>query len=275
MPYLSRNGHNLHFTDSAGQGEPLLFLHGLGSRGTDWQPQVDSLAEEFRVLTLDFPGHGCSDAPAGDISMDSLAEDALALLDYLAIDRAHIAGLSLGGMVTFQLLASNPERLRSVTVINSGPGMLAGRWRLNMVLALRSLMVRSFGLPALAKRIAPKLFPRTDQQILREQFLHSIAAVDRETYLKILRAIGRFNVWPEIAGSPVPALIMTADRDYTPVAYKAEYAATMGNAELFVIENSGHASPMEVPEVCNVRIRAFLRTHSKNTTRLPSAEIAD
>ncbi|SHE94720.1 Pimeloyl-ACP methyl ester carboxylesterase [Microbulbifer donghaiensis] len=267
MPYFSRDGRNLFFTDSAGQGAPLLLLHGLGSQGTDWQPQFDKLQGEFRVLTLDFPGHGNSDICAGPVSMKTLAEDALALLDHLGIARAHVAGLSLGGMVAFQLLASSAERLHSLTVINSGPGMASGRWRLQLVVALRTLLIRGFGLKTLAKRIAPKLFPRADQQPLREKFLQSIAAADEQTYLKILRAIGNFNVWREVAGSPVAVLILTADRDYTPVSYKAAYAATLGNARLSVIENSGHASPMDRPEQCNAQIRAFLREHAKRTEK--------
>lgn len=262
MPYFFRDGRKLQFSDTRGQGEPLLLLHGLGSRGSDWQPQIASLASEFRILTLDFPGHGGSAPAAGPVTMAVLAADVLALLDHLAVDRAHVAGLSLGGMVTLQLVASHPHRLRTITVINSGPGMKSGRWRLWLLIALRALLIRSCGLTALAKRIAPKLFPNPTQQALREAFLQSIAVADRGTYLKILRAIGRFNVWPGIAGSSVPALILSADRDYTPISYKAAYTATMGNAQLTVIENSGHASPMDAPDQCNLNIRTFLRTHT-------------
>ncbi|WP_295801700.1 alpha/beta hydrolase [uncultured Microbulbifer sp.] len=274
MPYFSRDGRRLQFTDTQGQGEPLLLLHGLGSRGDDWQPQIESLNGEFRILTLDFPGHGDSATLTGPVTIEALAADALALLDHLAIERAHVAGLSLGGMVTLQLVASHPQRLRTVTVINSGPGMNKGRWRLRLLVALRTLMIRSLGLPALAKSIAPKLFPDPAQQSLREKFLQSIAAADSRSYLKILRAIGRFNVWPGIAGSPVPALIMTADNDYTPVSYKAAYAATMQNAQLSIIENSGHASPMDAPEQCNLNIRTFLRKHTaKEGTLLAQASV--
>lgn len=275
MPYFFRDGRKLQFSDTNGQGETLLLLHGLGSRGSDWQPQIESLASEFRILTLDFPGHGESASASGPVTMETLADDALALLDQLTIDRAHVAGLSLGGMVTLQLVASHPHRLRTVTVINSGPGMNSGRWRLLLLVALRTLLIRSFGLPALAKRIAPKLFPNPGQQPLREKFLQSIAAADTRTYLKILRAIGRFNVWPDIAGSSVPALILTADNDYTPVAYKAAYAATMRNAQLSIIENSGHASPMDAPEQCNLNIQTFLRKHTAKEGALLALTTAD
>lgn len=274
MPYFSHRGQRLHFTDSAGQGEPLLLLHGLGSRGVDWRPQVEALAGEFRVLTLDFPGHGDSAPLASATSMAALAEDALALLDHLNIDRAHVAGLSLGGMVAFQLLADSAQRLRSITVINSGPGLGSGRWRLKLVVALRTVLIRCFGLRNLAKRIAPRLFPRDEQQLLREEFLHSVAAADERSYLYILHAIGAFDVCGEVAGSSMPALILSADRDYTPVSYKAAYTARLGNAHLSVIENSGHASPMDQSERCNHLIREFLRENSEKKELVPEKAAA-
>ncbi|MFC6632485.1 alpha/beta fold hydrolase [Microbulbifer taiwanensis] len=264
MPYFSHRGRRLHFTDdSEGRGEPLLLLHGLGSRGSDWRPQIDGLAGEFRVLTLDFPGHGDSDPIDGPVTIADLARDVRALLDHLQMVRAHVVGLSLGGMVLFQLLADSPERLNSITVINSGPGLVSGQWRMKLLVAFRTLLIHSFGLPALAKKIAPKLFPRTEQQPLRDEFLRSIAAADKKSYLRVLRAIGAFNVCEKVAGSRIPALILSADNDYTPVSYKAGYTAQLGNARLSVIENSGHASPMDQPQACNQLIREFLREISE------------
>jgi pimeloyl-ACP methyl ester carboxylesterase len=262
MPIFSHDGRRLHFTDSAGQGEPLFLLHGLGSRGSDWQPQIDGLADEFRLITLDFPGHGDSDPLTAPVRIADLAAGALALLDHLGIARAHIAGLSLGGMVAFQILAASAERLHSLTIINSGPGLASGRWQLHLLVALRTLLIRTFGLPTLAKKIAPKLFPRADQQPLREKFLQSATAADKNSYVHTLRAIGAFDVREKIVGSPVPALILSADGDYTPVSFKQEYTALMGNARLKIIENSGHASPMDQPAQCNQMIREFLREHS-------------
>ncbi|WP_105104047.1 alpha/beta fold hydrolase [Microbulbifer pacificus] len=276
MPHFSNGGRRLHFSDdNPNHGEPLLLLHGLGSRGTDWGPQINGLANEYRVLTLDFPGHGDSDPIHAPVSMADLAGDVRALLDHLQIPRAHVVGLSLGGMVLFQLLADSPDRLRSITVINSGPGLTSGQWRMSFLVAFRTLLIRTFGLPMLAKKIAPKLFPHKEQQPLREAFLSSIDAVDTDSYVRVLRAIGDFNVCAEVAGSQMPALILSADNDYTPVSYKAEYVATLGNARLSVIKNSGHASPMDSPDVCNQLIRDFLSDHVEQEVRPLEAVITN
>lgn len=260
MPHFVHGEHRLYFADSGGTGEPLLLLHGLGSRGGDWQPQWDGLVSEYRVLTLDFPGHGASDPLAAPVTMADLAGGVLALLDHLGIARAHIGGFSLGGMVAFQLATDCPERLLSLTVINSGPGFASGRWRLQLILLLRTLLIRGFGLPALAKRIALKLFPQDTQQPLREQFLHSIATVDQKSYLRILRAIVAFNVRARLGNCTLPTLILCGDRDYTPTTFKQEYAALMPDARLCVVPDSRHATPIDKAEICTGEISEFLRS---------------
>lgn len=257
MPQLPGD-RALHYQDTGGGGETLLLLHGLGSRGTDWQPQIDALAPEFRVLTLDFPGHGGSDPLRGPVSMKDLAGDVRALLDHLQLNSVHVAGFSLGGMVAFQLAMDCPERLKSLTVINAGPGPGTRRLWFQFQLALRRAVISLFGLQTLAKRIALGLFPDSDQHSLREQFLDSVALVDQQSYLHIVQAIGQFDVSGSLSGCDIPALIIAADQDYTPVAFKRAFTAQMKSAQLSVVPNSRHATPLDSPAFCNEEIRQFL-----------------
>lgn len=257
MPRLPGD-RGLHYQDWGGEGEPLLLLHGLGSRSADWQPQVDALAPEFRVLTLDFPGHGSSDPLRGPVSIKDLAADVRGLLDHLQLNDVHVAGLSLGGMVGFQLAVDCPERLDSLTVINAGPGPGTQHRRFQFQLALRRAIIRLFGLQTLAKRIAPKLFPDPDQQSLREQFLGSVALADQQSYLYIVEAIGRFDVSGPLADCAIPTLILAADQDYTPIAFKRAFTTRMQSAQLTLVPNSRHATPLDSPAFCNNEIREFL-----------------
>jgi 3-oxoadipate enol-lactonase len=257
MPYF-RDKRRLGYSDSGGEGEALLLLHGLGSRGADWQMQIDALAPEFRVLTLDFAGHGASEPLAGPITLADLAADVRAFLDHLYIPQAHIAGLSLGGMVAFQLAVDTPDRLRSLIVINAAPGPGNQRRWFTLQIALRKGLIHLFSMQALAKRIAPKLFPRADQQALRDQFLDSIALVDRQSYLYIMQAIAQFDVGEGITDCAIPTLILAADRDYTPVAFKREFVRRMKSAQLTIVPNSRHATPLDSPAFCNREIREFL-----------------
>lgn len=258
MPYFVHGDRRLYFADSGGSGEPVVLLHGIGSRGQDWRLQCAALSPEFRVLTPDFPGHGASAPLTGPVTLAQLADTVPALLDQLDIPRTHLVGLSLGGMTGLQLASDNPQRLLSLTVINAGPGPDGAAWRLHLLIALRAAIVRVFGLATLARRIGLRLFPQPQQQGVREEFLDSMVRVDKRSYLHLLRAISRFDLRGRIGSCEVPTLVLCGDQDYTPVAFKQAWAALMPNARLCVIPNSRHATPLDQPELCNREIRRFL-----------------
>lgn len=104
---------------------PVLLLHSLGTTLQMWDPQAEALARRYRVIRMDMRGHGLTEAPAGPYSMAMLARDALALLDSLGIDRAHVGGVSIGGRIALQVAAMAPERVFSLmpcdTALEFGP----------------------------------------------------------------------------------------------------------------------------------------------------------
>lgn len=112
--------HIALYYETHGDGAPLLLIHGLGSSTLDWAPQVAHFSERFRVITLDVRGHGRSDKPPGPYSVPIFAGDLVELLDALHIESAHLAGISMGGMIAFQLAVDAPQRVRSLTIVNSG-----------------------------------------------------------------------------------------------------------------------------------------------------------
>jgi pimeloyl-ACP methyl ester carboxylesterase len=262
MSYFSAKSQ-IHYSDSGGTNAPVIFLHGLGSRGTDWQPQIDALNDKYRVITLDFPGHGKSEAWHAPITVKDLAGIAKMLLDQLKIPSAHFIGLSLGGMVAFQMAVDYPECLRSMVIINSAPGPGANPMKFKMRLLLRKALLRFVGIDKLAQRIAHDLFPQSSQASLRDQFLASIKYVDKQTYKNIVDAIGNFNLDKAIRGCHIPALILAADQDYTSITFKENYTKRMKNARICVIPNSRHASPLDSPEFCNREIVEFLKQLEK------------
>ena len=96
----------------SGDGAPIVFLHGVGSDKSVWQPQLDHFGKTRRALAFDYPGYGES-GPAPDATRDDFASAILAAMDTLGIDRAHICGLSLGGVVAIALHSSAPDRCAS------------------------------------------------------------------------------------------------------------------------------------------------------------------
>ena len=111
MSQVKVNDINLYY-EKTGQGEPVLFIHGLGSSTGDWESQVKEFSKNYQVVALDLRGHGQSDKPAGPYSMSLFASDTVGFLKALGIKSAHIVGISLGGAVAFQLAIDTPHWLR-------------------------------------------------------------------------------------------------------------------------------------------------------------------
>jgi 3-oxoadipate enol-lactonase len=105
-----------------GEGPPLLLIHGLGYARWGWEPVVDGLARSFEVLTFDNRGIGESDAPPGPYSASELAADALQVLDEAGVERAHVVGTSLGGMVAQELAHAEPDRVDRIVLACTTPG---------------------------------------------------------------------------------------------------------------------------------------------------------
>ena len=260
MPSFDVDGATLHY-DVQGDGPPLLFLHGLGARADTWAPQVARFAPRYRTIAVDFRGSGASRDrahPAGPFSIPQFAADVRALLEHLGARPAHVVGLSLGGMVAFQLAVDAPACIRTLTIVNSGPAVvvrtLAERW----AMLVRRVITHVAGPAAFAKILAPKLFPKPEHGALREEFQAMMAANDRAAYAATLKAILGWSVVDRIGGIVAPTLVVAGDQDYTPVAAKESYVRLMPNARLAVVADSHHALPMEAPERFNAVLAAFL-----------------
>ncbi len=257
MPLLKLKDLNLHY-DEEGSGAPLLFIHGLGSSGLDWEYQQPVFALSYRVITVDLRGHGRSGTPKGPYSIPQMAADVLALLDHLGIAKAHVVGLSMGGAVAFQLAVDAPQRLSSMTIVNSAPYMILKTFREKSVIGLRLLILKLFGLPTMSKIISKKLFPDPAHQQLRDTFVERISRNDQAAYTASLKGLIGWSVKEQLASLNCPTLIISADQDYTPVSFKQEYIALLPNATLAVVPNSHHALPLERPEAFNQVLGEFL-----------------
>ncbi len=245
--------------EMAGAGEPVLFIHGLGSCTEDWQPQIDHFRHGYRVVACDLRGHGRSSKPRGPYSIESFASDVASMLRELQTGPAHVVGISLGGMVAFQLAVDAPELVRSLTIVNSGPAVPAATFKQRLPLHIRLVYARVLGLRGMAKMIAKRLFPKPGQESLQRAFIARLAANDKHCYLASLRAIfAGWSVADRLAQIRCPVLVLAADQDYTPLALKQAYAARLPDARVVVIADSRHAVPMEKPREFNEALATFL-----------------
>jgi 3-oxoadipate enol-lactonase len=246
----------LHY-ESTGAGDTVVLIHGLGSYIGDWRPQVDALSDTFRIVTVDLRGHGRSSKPAGPYSVSQFAGDVAALIRSLDAGPAHVVGLSLGGAVAFQLAVDAPALLRSLVIINSGPSFVAS-WQIRLAVLLRLLLVKIAGLKRVGAMIAKRLFPRPEDAPLRRAFEEHFVTNDRRAYEASTRALIGWTVADRLSTITCPVLVVSGDRDYTPVSAKEPYVAALPNARLAVIADAGHACTLERPAQVNQVLRTFL-----------------
>ena len=260
MPITIVNGVTISYDDE-GQGEPLIFLHGLGISRQDWSSQVEHFRQHFRVIAPDFRGHGESEKPDAEYSISIHAADIVALMDTLGLESAHVVGLSMGGMVAFQLAVDAPDRLRTMTIVNSGPALPNDTFAAKKMLWMRLLLIRLFGMKRFGKKVAENMFASEGHDQLIQSLADQIASNPKKIYLRNLKSLFGWGVLPQLAMIETPTLMLAGDQDYSPVAIKQVIVDAMQNAKLVVIKNSGHGTPMEKPEETNTAIEAFIRDH--------------
>ena len=190
---LALNGIELAF-ESEGSGPPVPLLHGLGADRRSWSLQRAALVDRRRVITVDLRGHGESSRPSSGYGIPQLAADVAALIEALALPPTDVVGLSLGGMVAFQLAVDRPELVRSLVIINSAPSVVPQNLREAVQLVTRLLLTWLVGPAGLARPIARRVFPEAEQEPLRRELEAQIAAQPRRSYRLLTRAILGWSV---------------------------------------------------------------------------------
>jgi pimeloyl-ACP methyl ester carboxylesterase len=257
MPTVRTNNITMHY-EEAGQGEPLLLLHGLGSSCDDWELQIPVFAQQYRVIAPDARGHGQSEKPPSPYSVPLMAADVLGLLDALGVASAHVVGLSMGGMIAFQMAVDCPERVRSLVIVNSAPALVPRSLSEWLRVRQRLLLARLFSPARSGEFISRRLFPKPEQAAARVQLVERWARNDPQAYRASMRALVGWSVLDRVGAIRCPALVISGDRDYTPAEAKRAYTDLIPGARLVVFEDSGHATPIDQAEKFNEMVLEFL-----------------
>lgn len=258
MPETIIHHLSIHYQES-GSGDAIVLLHGLGSCAQDWLLQMPVFTGKFHVIAPDLRGHGRTDRPQGRVRVSDLASDVVGLLDELNVRRVHVVGLSLGGCVAQQMALDCPARVRSLTLVNTFARFGLGGPRNALPLALRMAVLGSLGLPAQARFVARRLFPKPEQAPLRQMAAERIAANDPVTYRRLLLAIRAFDVTRRLSEIVCPTLVIAGDRDTTvPLRAKQLLASRIPGARLELVSDSGHATPVDQPDVFNRLVMGFI-----------------
>lgn len=257
MPYQTVNGIKMYY-ETTGEGPPVVFLHGLGSSTRDWEFQLGFFSKDHQMITVDTRGHGRSEKPKGPYSVPLFASDIAALIRALAVGPVDVVGISMGGMIAFQLALDAPELVRRVVIVNSFPELIARTLKDRLMFLQRFIIVRFIGLRKMGQVLAERLLPKPEHAELRQIFEDRWAENDLQAYQASMNALNGWSVKDRLGEIKCPVLVMTGDHDYTTVESKAEYAKLIPNAELVVMEDSRHATPVEHPDAFNNVVKEFL-----------------
>ena len=263
MPLIPLGEVTLHY-EAAGPatGAPIVLLHGLGSSSADWTHQLAPLAGRHRVLVPDLRGHGRSSRPRGPLTIGAMANDVSALLRALQVPPAHVVGLSLGGCVALALALDHGARVRSLTLVNTfaRPAPAGPRGVLRMLTRLS--LLACVPMRVVAAHVARGLFPRADQRELYLAAVASLGSNPRRTYFASMRALARFDVRSRLGQVRCPTLVVAGDRDATvPLAATMLLSRTIPEADLWVVPDSGHATPADQAERFNAALLTFVESH--------------
>jgi pimeloyl-ACP methyl ester carboxylesterase len=263
MSFVQNQGTKLYW-DEQGRGEPVLLIMGLGYPSCLWHRTRPVLAQDFRTVALDNRGVGLSDVPPGPYSISTMASDAAAVLDAAGVSRAHIFGISMGGMVAQEFALQYPARTRSLILGCTSPGG---------PLAVRAerkvsdiLMARGMSLEQAREAILPYIYdadtPREkieEDVTLRRQCLPSL-----EGYTAQLQGILAWEAYSRIAQITAPTLVLHGKSDaLVPPGNGELIAARIPGAKLVLLDHASHLFLTDQTQVAHNHIREFLWSHAE------------
>ncbi len=233
--------------DLPGDAPVVVLANSLGATYEMWSPQVPELSARFRTIRYDARGHGGSPVPPGPYSIAELATDLVALLDELGVERAHLVGLSLGGMTAMHVAAHHPERVEQLVVLCTsarlGP---ASSW------LDRASTVRTDGAGAVAAAVVGRWYTeayrrsRPDVTAAAEAM---VASTPAEGYAACCEAIASMDLTADLGriGAPTLAIAGAAD-PATPPEHLERIARAIPGARLLVVDDAAHLANAEQPE---------------------------
>ena len=249
------------FYEEKGSGEPLIFIHGVGLDHTMWNQQIDSLSDSFRVIVYDMLGHGGSEHPPGPYSITQYVEQLSGLMDTLQIEKTHLVGFSMGGMVAQAFALTYKNKLKTVTIMNA----VANRTdeQRKGILA-RVEEVRENGPLSTIEPAIQRWFNSTfiqSQEDVVNQVRKRLQTNNPASYLAAytLFATADAEVWPKLQNIETPAFIITAEND---IGSNPEMARLMHEqikgSDIKIIPDMKHMLPIEGASIINQELRQFI-----------------
>jgi 3-oxoadipate enol-lactonase len=255
---VQSNGIQMYY-EVQGQSYPLVLIHGLSATSLIWAFQVPEFSQSYQVVIMDLRGHGQSDKPEMAYSIGLFARDVVALMDHLGIERAHIVGGSMGGMVAHQLALDYPQRVKRLVLADS---MSHLDMCLRMKMETWGLIAERLGMEMQARDAMPWSF---SSSYINEHYdgimdiIGQVAALPVQPYLQSLDATMAHDARERLSSIAAPTLVITGDQDIlVPRQYADILCESIPDSRLEVIEGAAHVVNIEQPEGFNAVVLDFL-----------------
>ncbi|WP_347113297.1 3-oxoadipate enol-lactonase [Leclercia sp. S52] len=239
------------------QDAPVLVLsNSLGTTWQMWQPQMADFTRHFRVLRYNTRGHGRSPVPAEDITLDSLGQDVIALLDHLDIERAFFCGISLGGMTGMWLNRHAPARFPRIVVANTAAKIGEAKGWLQ-----RAATVRQQGMAPVAGTAADRWFTpafRKQNPGIVQLLIDDLADTPTDGYAACCEALAAADLRAEVAAMLRPMLVIAGADDPVTTLQDAEWLAAQAKQTSCVALPASHLSNVACPSAFTHHVVTFL-----------------
>lgn len=252
------NGRSIAYR-SAGEGPPLVLLHGFLCDSRCWRTQLDGLSDQFRVVAWDAPGAGASSDPPERFTITDWAHCLAGFLDVLGIEPAYLVGLSWGGMLAQELYRLYPERALGLILCDTYAG-----WKGSLPAdACETRLERCVSDSSLSgEELAPRWAPEMFSGNAPRELIDEMSAVFRDFHPRGFRLMAKSLADTDTRGLlptiDVPTLLVWGNEDNrSPMEIAEQFRDAIPKAELAVIPGAGHVSNMEQPDEFNAHVRRF------------------
>jgi 3-oxoadipate enol-lactonase len=251
---ITNNGYDIGYAQSgSGDAIPIVFLHGVGSDKSVWHPQLDYFGAGRRAIAFDYPGYGDSDPAPSGTTRDDFASATISAMHELGVDRAHICGLSLGGVVAIAMHHAAPERCASLVLADTFAVHPEGR-----AIYDRSVAASS-DLRSAAEGRVDVLLAQPAMPAVRREVVETMARIDPAAYRVAARAVWLADQRERAQDIKVPTLVLVGSEDLvTPIDLSSELVDLIPDARMQVIAGAGHLTNLEKPAEFNTVVGQFI-----------------
>ena len=267
------NGDPRICMDVAGEGNLLVFLHGIGGNKINWHLQLPEFSKHFKSVAWDARGYGESDDYEGDLEFSDFSRDLLRVLDHFEVQKAHLCGLSMGGRIAQDFYALFPDRVSTMILCDTFAGDDETDIRASRSQSIEEFVesrIRPFLHGAdpseYAKNRGGLLLAPGHSEEARRRSIEASSQLHVESYIKTVRASATFSRVDNMKNINVPTLLLFGDQDPLTPPRVGEYMQEhIPHSELVIIEHAGHMTNLEQPEAFNTAILSFLHEHGHVT----------